>query len=62
MTKADGVVLREYVEGDLDKIVRLDERCFDEEFRSHSSVRKAPGQKPANRTTEAHPTVMGKAK
>jgi [ribosomal protein S18]-alanine N-acetyltransferase len=33
MTKADEVVLREYVEGDLDKIVRLDERCFDEEFR-----------------------------
>jgi [ribosomal protein S18]-alanine N-acetyltransferase len=33
MTKADEVILREYVEGDLDGIVRLDETCFDEEFR-----------------------------
>ena len=33
MTKVDEVVLREYLKGDLDEIVRLDERCFDEEFR-----------------------------
>ena len=33
MTRADEVVLRKYLEGDLDKIVRLDESCFDEEFR-----------------------------
>ena len=33
MTKVDEVVLREYLRGDLDGIVRLDERCFDEEFR-----------------------------
>jgi ribosomal-protein-alanine N-acetyltransferase len=41
MTKTDEVVLREYVEGDLDKIVRLDERCFDEEFRFDRRSMKA---------------------
>jgi len=41
MTKADEVVLREYVEGDLDRIVLLDERCFDEEFRFDRRSMKA---------------------
>ena len=41
MTKADEVILREYVEGDLDRIVRLDERCFNEEFRFDRRSMKA---------------------
>lgn len=41
MTKADEVVLREYLRGDLDRIVRLDERCFDEEFRFDRRSMKA---------------------
>ncbi len=41
MTRTDEVVLREYVDGDLDKIVRLDERCFDEEFRFDRRSMKA---------------------
>jgi [ribosomal protein S18]-alanine N-acetyltransferase len=41
MINADEVVLREYVEEDLDEIVRLDERCFDEEFRFDRRSMKA---------------------
>ena len=41
MTSAEEVVLREYLEGDLDRIVRLDERCFEEEFRFDRSSMKA---------------------
>ena len=41
MTRTDEVVLREYVEGDLEKIVRLDESCFDEEFRFDRRSMKA---------------------
>jgi ribosomal-protein-alanine N-acetyltransferase len=41
MTSAEEVVLREYLEGDLDKIVRLDESCFDEEFRFDRSSMRA---------------------
>ena len=41
ITSADEVVLREYLEGDLDKIVRLDESCFDEEFRFDQRSMKA---------------------
>jgi [ribosomal protein S18]-alanine N-acetyltransferase len=41
MIRAEEVVLREYLEGDLDKIVRLDERCFDEEFRFDRRSMKA---------------------
>jgi [ribosomal protein S18]-alanine N-acetyltransferase len=41
MIRADEVVLREYLEGDLDKIVRLDEGCFDEEFRFDQRSMKA---------------------
>ena len=41
MTRTDKVVLREYVEGDLDKIVRLDESCFEEEFRFDRRSMKA---------------------
>ena len=41
MTSAEEVVLREYLEGDLDRIVRLDESCFDEEFRFDRSSMKA---------------------
>ena len=41
MTKTDEVVLREYLGGDLDKIIRLDERCFNEEFRFDRRSMKA---------------------
>ena len=41
MTTVDEVVLREYVEGDLDEIVRLDEKCFDDEFRFDRRSMKA---------------------
>jgi ribosomal-protein-alanine N-acetyltransferase len=33
MTKREEVVLREYAKDDLGGIIRLDEQCFDEEFR-----------------------------
>ena len=41
MTGSDEVVLREYLEDDLDKIVQLDERCFGEEFRFDRGSMKA---------------------
>ncbi|HEY6412102.1 MAG TPA: N-acetyltransferase [Edaphobacter sp.] len=41
MARAKKVVLRGYHVGDLDKIVRLDERCFDEEFRFDRRSMKA---------------------
>jgi ribosomal-protein-alanine N-acetyltransferase len=41
MTNADEVVLREYRAVDLEKIVRLDETCFTEEFRFDRSSMKA---------------------
>jgi ribosomal-protein-alanine N-acetyltransferase len=41
MASADEVVLREYLERDLDTIVRLDEGCFAEEFRFDRSSMKA---------------------
>jgi [ribosomal protein S18]-alanine N-acetyltransferase len=41
MTNADEVVLREYRAVDLEKIVRLDETCFTEEFRFDRRSMKA---------------------
>lgn len=41
MTGSDVVVLREYLAGDLDKIVHLDESCFEEEFRFDRRSMKA---------------------
>jgi ribosomal-protein-alanine N-acetyltransferase len=41
MTTVDEVVLREYLEGDLDEIVSLDESCFHDEFRFDRRSMKA---------------------